>query len=184
MARLNLRSQTAALAHMARRGDLDQIKYFSLDLSNAKHSRVKVYAAHRSASARDIEAVFAAAPSHRRGDVVEFCRKVVGHAGPFERRPVQSCFSFTSESLEPTSATFHFPIAHYTDSDGETRARVSQLLREHELDAGAYERSFDAMAAEVPAALRSTQSYASFKRGRTGLRVTTYLSPRLFAAAE
>lgn len=181
MARLGLGEQSASLAHLARRGELDQVKYFSLDLSSARHARVKVYAAHQGSTASDVEAVFAASPSHCRGDVVEFCRNLVGHTGPFDKRPVQSCFSFTSESIAPTSATFHFPIAHYSPSDRETRARVSALLRGHGLDAGSYERSFDAMAADVPPALRSTQSYVSFKRGSAGLRVTTYLSPRLFA---
>lgn len=180
MVRLGLADQVPALARMTRRGGLDQVKYFSLDLSDAKDSRVKVYAAHRAATARDVEAVFDVAPTHRRGDVVEFCRELVGHTGPFDKRPVQSCLSFTSESPVPTAATFHLPIAHYGRNDAETRARVAGLLARHGLDAEAYERSFDAMAADVPVPVRSTQSYASFKRGSDGIRVTTYLSPRLF----
>jgi hypothetical protein len=72
-------------------------------------------------------------------------------------------------------------LAHQSPRAAERRARVSALLRGHGLDASSYERSFDAMAADVSPAFRSTQSYVSFKRSPAGLRVTTYLSPRLFA---
>lgn len=179
MSRLGFADRGRAIAHLTRRGDLDEIRYFSLDLSNAGHARVKVYAAHRGATASEIDSALEVSPSHRPGDVAEFCGDLVGHGGPFSARPVQTCLSFTSEVSHATAATFHFPIAHYLPQDVLARARVGDLLRRHGLDAAAYERSFDAMAA-ASAGVEPTQSYASFKRCSSGMRVTTYLSPHLF----
>jgi DMATS type aromatic prenyltransferase len=164
----------------SRAADVDVLAYFSLDLSGAPSSRVKVYFQHLHATAAEIERVFALAPTHQAGDVLGFCRTVAGSTGPFSLKPVCSCFSFVQGNDRPSAATFHFPVAHYVDRDAETLSRVQSFLRAAGIADGAYTRALTSFAPRALSAGSGVQSYASFRRDPDGLRFTAYLSPELF----
>ena len=161
----------------------DEINYFSLDLSNAPSARVKVYFCHHRATAADLERSFAASPLHQAGDVAGFCADMVGHTGPFNRKPITSCFSFTEGSERPRAATFHLPIAHYAPNDQAITARIAAFMRKHELDADRYAHLVARFTRRPLTAGAGVQSYASFRRDPAeGMLLTAYLSPELFRA--
>src|SRR5882724_3499451 len=58
---------------LLRRGpELDELKYFSLDLSSSPEARVKVYARHRNATVEDLELAALGCPTQQHGDVTQF----------------------------------------------------------------------------------------------------------------
>jgi DMATS type aromatic prenyltransferase len=161
----------------------DEMNYFSLDLSDAPSARVKIYFCHHRASAGDLERSFSASPSHVAGDVVDFCADMVGHAGPFSRKPVTSCFSFTEGSARPRAATFHLPIAHYAPDDQLIAERIAAFMGKHELGVNRYADLVARFARRPLESGGGVQSYASFRRDPVeGMLLTAYLSPELFAA--
>lgn len=160
--------------------ELDELKYFSLDLSDGAEARVKVYFCHHRATAADVERSFEEAPSHRAGDVAAFCRHVVGQEGPFSNKPVSSCFAFVGGSDVPKAVTFHHPVAHYVQHDAATMRQVSDYLTSHNMNASVYARALRAIAHRPLHETCGTQSYASFRRETGGTRFTAYLSPELY----
>jgi DMATS type aromatic prenyltransferase len=162
------------------RSGLDELSYFSLDLSDKPEARVKVYVAHPHISAQDMDAVFSVCPQHRAGDVIDYCESMLNAHGPFTEKPLMSCLSFVSGRERPATMTLHLPIAHYVESDQVTADRVTKFLRRHGLDHAAYRRALAAVARRPLADGTGIQSYASYRREKAGLRLTTYLSPELF----
>jgi DMATS type aromatic prenyltransferase len=165
---------------MPRRG-VDELGYFSLDMSNAAEARVKVYISHPRVTADELDTLFEACPAHQRGDVIRFCEAMSRRSGSFDSKALMSCLSFVAGSDVPSSMTLHFPIAHYVDNDQVTCDRFSALLKENGLDHEAYQRGFRAVARRPLEQRPGIQSYASFRRQGESLRFTAYLSPELFS---
>jgi DMATS type aromatic prenyltransferase len=185
LTRLGLGNVVTTLKAAANRGGvLDQPNYFSLDLSRAASARVKVYLRHPDATAAELEQAFSHAPRHRAGDVSAFCSSMIGHVGPFTSKPATSCFSFVEGSDQPLAATLHLPVAHYLDNDASVRRRVLAYLEANRLSAETYDRALAAMASRPLDQTRGVQSYASYRRESTGIRVNVYLSPELFRQAR
>jgi DMATS type aromatic prenyltransferase len=181
LTRLGMGNVVKTLKAAANRGGvLDQPNYFSLDLSRAASARVKVYLRHPDATAAELERTFSHAPQHRSGDVTEFCLSMIGNVGPFTSKPATSCLSFVEGSDQPLAATLHLPVAHYLDNDASVRRRVMAYLEAHHLSADHYDRALAAMATRPLDQTSGVQSYASYRRESTGIRVTAYLSPELF----
>lgn len=158
----------------------DEFNYFSLDLSDDPAARVKVYSVHPGATADDIERYLAVAPTHRRGDVLDFCQRLTGSTGPFVHKPVTSCFSFLGGRAAPSAATVHLPVPAYTDSDALLLGRLEGYLQEQGLDARRFEAAVHACIPPALAGGARRQSYASLRREADGLRVTAYLTPGAF----
>ncbi|HTN86322.1 MAG TPA: tryptophan dimethylallyltransferase family protein [Sorangium sp.] len=161
--------------------ELDQPIYFSLDLASGPEARVKVYRRHRGATAADIEAACAAAPSHRPGDGAALCRIAGGGDGPFDRRPPITCLSFVEGETAPSAVTVHFPICAYADDDSVAYDRIRALLVSHGLQTAHYESMLRAFASRPLAAGNGLQSYASLRRYRGTPRVTVYLGPEAYS---
>jgi len=168
----------------SREGNCGVLNYFSLDLSSAPGARVKIYFQHTHASAQQLERTFLLSPTHRAGDIAEFCQALVGNEGPYTKKPVTSCFSFVQGVDGPTAATFHLPIAHYVESDLITTERAAKYLASKRLDAEGYVRMMHAFAMRPLQDAAGIQSYASFRRDVSGTRFTAYLSPELFCDAN
>jgi DMATS type aromatic prenyltransferase len=164
---------------MPREG-IDELGYFSLDMSSKAAARVKVYVSHPCVTADEIDSMFEVCPQHRKGDVIEFCRAMTGSSGPYTSKPLMSCLAFVAGSDEPSAATLHLPIAHYVSSDADVRDRFSALLRTQSLDYAGYEAALLAIARRPLDRGPGIQSYASFRRVGSGLRLTGYFSPELF----
>jgi DMATS type aromatic prenyltransferase len=161
----------------------DEFNYFSLDLSDKGYARVKVYLCHHQATAADLERSVSVAPSHVPGDIAEYCMQILGHGGPFARKPISSCFSFVEGSEAPTSATFHLPIAHYVTNDEVVRGRVAAFMRVNALDVAGYTRLMANFSSRPLGLGAGIHTYASFRRDPSGPRLTVYLSPELYATS-
>ena len=187
LGRLGLSGAVPVIEEVVRaRGGLDELSYFSLDLSAADSARVKVYFRHNAASAWDIEKIFSLSPTHRAGDVIDFSLAMVGSADMFRNKPVTSCFAFTQASQRPSAATFHLPIAHYTPDDATSIARSAAFLTANGQAIGAEKlvRAARGLANRPLGSGIGVQSYASFRREAAQLRFTAYLSPELYREAE
>ena len=159
-----------------------QPNYFSLDLATRLGSRVKLYFSHEDATLDELESILALAPSNRPGDVSRFCRELLGEGVQLTGKPICYCFSFTSGVDAPIAVTFHLPVAHYSKSDAAIMSRVSAFMTREGLPASQYRCSVAAMARRDLLTSVGLQSYVSFRREASGLKVTVYLSPELFAA--
>jgi DMATS type aromatic prenyltransferase len=163
-----------------RAGNRDEISYLSLDLSDRPGARVKIYFAHHHVTAAELDRIFSAAPTHTIGEVTEFCLHMVGHAGPFNGKPVTSCFSFVDGSDQPLGVTLHLPISHYAESDDVIAERVESFLRKHGMNSNLYRPMIQRYSTQPTSLGTGIQSYASYRQDAAGMKLTTYLSPRLY----
>lgn len=174
----------AAVGRMLARQGVDELGYFSLDLSAGAGARVKVYVAHPHATPAELDEAFDVCPSHRAGDVREFCHAMAPQYARFDSKPLMSCLAFVSGSDKPKAATLHLPIAHYVSDDTQTVERVAGWLMHNQLNERAYRDCVHAIAKRRLRSARGLQSYASFRREPGGLRFTAYLSPELFSGSQ
>jgi hypothetical protein len=160
------------------RGSSDVPLYLSLDLSQSREARVKVYVAHHGATASEVAAALRGCPGYAEERVSAWVRHLMGGAGPYPERPPLSCFAFCRGALEPSSATLHLPVRCYHDDDFEIARRVcsllsfSQRVRYLRVLTSASDRPLDAA--------RGLQTYVSLRNspGRQG--VTLYLAPEAY----
>ncbi|MEO8906325.1 MAG: tryptophan dimethylallyltransferase family protein [Polyangiaceae bacterium] len=174
------RAALPVIEHVERLGGVPN--YFSLDLSERLGARAKLYFSHMDATHAELEAVFALAPSNIAGDVTAFCRAIVGEAARLTKKPVCYCFSFVDGIDHAVSVTFHLPVAHYLESDALILHHVSTFMSQHGLQVAQYQRAVTALARRALGMSVGLQSYASFRRERSGLKLTVYFSPELFSA--
>jgi DMATS type aromatic prenyltransferase len=156
--------------------------YFSLDLADRLGSRVKLYFSHSDVTPSELEKILALAPSNHVGDITHFCQSILGHTRRLTKKPVCYCFSFVAGVNTPVAVTFHLPVAHYRDSDAEVMHHVSAFMAQHALPEAQYRSAVAGFSRRPLAAGVGVQSYASYRREPSGLKLTVYLSPELFAA--
>lgn len=177
-----------AAAQLPKSTTSDRIIYFSLDLAArggvSGHSapgkaRVKVYTAHHDTTPAHVEAALRVAAGAVPGQVSAFCEAMGGSPGPFHRRPVQTCLSFTTGSAAPTSGTVYFPVRAYADTDLEVRNRVLAYLPPE--PAAIYRRALEAHAERRLDEGVGMQTYLSLRQGPGPQRITVYLSPELYS---
>src|SRR5690606_18177204 len=87
-----------------------EVKYFSLDLGAGSTARVKVYFVHQDATPAALAQLFSIAPTHQNGDVIQFCKRMTGDRGRFDRKALSSCFAFVGGEALPSGVTLHLPI--------------------------------------------------------------------------
>ncbi len=157
----------------------DELVYFSLDLSACRQARVKVYIAHRNATAGEVEEVLASGPQYVPGDARMFCQVMTGGEGPFDARPLVTCFAFTADNdARPFSATLHLPIRCYVDNDRVAMQRICDFLTPQ--DSKAYEQAISIIAGRPLKAGVGIQAYTSFRRQGNRRLTTIYLSPEAY----
>ncbi len=163
-----------------RRGvGLDELVYFSLDLSPHATARIKVYFRHHQATADDVERVVGAFAEP--GEIRSFCTAVLGGEGPYLPRPLVSCWSF-SQGPEPSGGTLYAPIAYYVRDDREAHGRVRDWLARRAMDASRYDRLVSAFAQRPLEDAVGMHSYVSFKRDAGTPKVTCYLAPEAYTS--
>ena len=178
--RLGLAAAYPRLMRDAGRRDLlDELVYFSLDLADHEHARVKVYFRHHCATTEDLERVVGGAGSAEAGEIRAFCTAVLGHTGPYRTRPLVSCWVFEGGS-EPSGATLYAPIAYYVRDDADARLRIRRWMSRAEIAPDGYERALAAFARRPLEAGVGMHSYVSFKRDRGVPRLTVYFAPEAY----
>ena len=181
LCRLGLSEARASLAQLRFRGpELDELKYLSLDLSEAPRARLKIYTCHHQVTPSELERSLSVAPSHRPGDASKFCATMAPQVTSFRAKSISSCLAFVAGSSTPYTATLHLPIAHYAESDAVARRRIDAFMAENRMDQLVHKRVLRAIARRPLHESSGVQSYASYRREESGLRLTVYLSPELF----
>lgn len=151
--------------------------YFSLDLSNGPDARAKIYIAHPGASAQEIESALHGGRNYRSGDARRWTRRLLGADGPFDRRPILSCLSFTAQEAVPT-VTVHVPVRDYTYDDAQSAEAACDFLGRE--DARAFMGALNRFASRPLRSGRGAITYVSLRRQRRGVAVTVYMSPEAF----
>lgn len=168
----------------ARRGlDLDELIYFSLDLSPRLDPRAKVYFRHHHTTSAELEAALALSPQHTPGDVARMCRALADEEGPLSMRAPVSCFSYVpGDTQRPSEATIYFPITGYVTDDRETQSRISAYLSSLGVPAAPYEAAVNAFTSRPLESGAGMQSYVSFRHDRGVPRLTVYFGPEAYSA--
>jgi DMATS type aromatic prenyltransferase len=161
--------------------DLDELKYFSLDLSGAPDARVKIYFAHHQVAASELERSFSPAKNYVSGDATEFCRALLASTGPFRAAPLGSCFSFVGADCDvPSAATLHLPVGRYVQNDALIKERVQDYLEKYGIATAPYLESLAALADRPLDSGAGIQTYVSARRAKLGQRVTLYLASPVY----
>ncbi|MGC4092794.1 MAG: tryptophan dimethylallyltransferase family protein [Polyangiaceae bacterium] len=175
MTRLGLRSAWQALP---KAGPQDELCYFSLDLAAHAAARVKLYVAHHGADSERIERAVAGARGYSPGRASGFCR-ALAPLNRYTKRPVITCLSFVEGDLAPTTATVHFPVRSYADSDDAVRTALRGYLPSTSTQP--YTEALEAFARRSLGARSGMQTYASLRLDPGRDRVTVYLAPEAYA---
>jgi len=85
-----------------------EIRYFSVDLEAADSARVKVYLGS-SQSADAVDRLISGGRNSQPNDAQHWLHTLTASQGPFDARPILSCFSFRAGSVSP-DVTVHVPI--------------------------------------------------------------------------
>jgi hypothetical protein len=178
LARLGLHHAWAWVERLASR-DVDELKYFSLDLSDSAQARAKVYVRHPAVDAAELDAVLAGCRGVARGQTAAFLHEMTGSLGPFTANPVITCLSWAGLEQTP-SATLHVPIRGYAADDQVAFDRIYAVLAREGLPAATYAAAVRAFAGRALDAGVGMQSYASIKRNGDGANVTVYLVPETY----
>jgi DMATS type aromatic prenyltransferase len=180
--RLGLGSCWPVLAGAMRRGpDLDELAYFSLDLSRGPSARVKVYVRHHHGTPGDLESAASAGSFYRPGTVLRFVEVMAPDCQlAFERRTPLTCLAFVpGADGVVTAATTHIPINSYAPDDATIERRVRSYLVELGRDANTYVRALRAYANRSLQGTIGAQSYVSLQAGPNP-RLTVYLAAEAY----
>lgn len=178
--RLGLSSSWPFIAEaMARGPELDDLRFFSLDLEDSAEARVKAYVFHKNATLADLVRTAALATAHDGARLATFVRTITGGDGWLSgERQAGTCLTFVGPG-GPKSATTHLPVRVWAGNDAVARARIEVAAEELGLDARPYRRAIDAFAERDLAGGRGLHSYASLRTEASGSRLNIYLSPEL-----
>lgn len=169
----------------------EQVLYFSLDLSaNQGEARVKVYISHPGVSAADIAQKHAAICQDTNMYAIQrFCECMAGGSlGPYQAKPLLSCFAFKSTAVALPTGTIHFPVEAYADNDGVVQGRVEKYMKEVSvlpIFRTRYRRAINAVQRRPLSQGRGIHAWVSLKLQPGGsLTNTFYFSPELFGPIE
>lgn len=182
MVRLGFAGAWPAIGNrLARRGPaLDQLKYFSLDISPSQHARVKVYARHHDSSADVLMEAAAGCSSCPTDELARYLARVSDRERYDGRGPF-TCYSFVGASSAPAAVTTHFPVNGYCSSDRESSDRALDCMRELDVPTEAFQKVSRAIESRPLDDGIGLLSYVSFRHDRHGSRVTVYLPSEAYA---
>ncbi|CAG8909184.1 unnamed protein product [Penicillium egyptiacum] len=162
--------------------------YFSLGLSpDPEDAEVKVYVAHRGASATQIAQKHVKMDPKSSVHAIEMFYSIMagGSLGPYRGKPGLSCFHFKNKDpSRPAARTVLYPMDSYAADDVEARERIEtymdaisapQLYRER------YRNAISSVQRRPLGAGRGIHSWVSMKEKSDGKRSNTfYLSAELY----
>jgi DMATS type aromatic prenyltransferase len=182
LARLGLGNVWSTLKQtILRRGpQVDELKYFALDLNKGAESRVKVYVRHHDASAEDLEVAASAAENYVPGETRSFVRAMSGDVPLLHPRAAFTCSSFVQGSTErPVATTVYVPVCAYARDDARVLERVLKYLRDVGIDSSRYEAIVRGFANRPLQAGVGLQPWFAFRR-HGGVRITSYLATEAY----
>jgi GNAT superfamily N-acetyltransferase len=160
--------------------DGSEPRYFSLDLEEARTSRVKVYVG-RSDNVEAIDRLASSVSDLAPGEAAAWVERLSRRRERFAARPILTCFAFDNESAAAT-ATVHVPVRCYVKNDAESADAVCGFLSP--LQAASFRRVLSALS---PCSLKDNTgliTYASLRKSSKGPRVTVYLAPQVYSFGD
>jgi hypothetical protein len=164
---------------VALRSGLDEVMYFSLDLTAPPHARAKVYVAHTQATARDVIRVLEGSPGFDPNATGSWLNQLLDGAGPFLERPPITCFALRPGSLELHSTTLHLPVRSYLQDDFEIARRACRFLTFPQRVR--YMRALVGLSERPLETGRGLQTYVSLRASPGRQAVTVYLAPQVYS---
>jgi DMATS type aromatic prenyltransferase len=161
--------------------DADCPIYFSLDLLGTPDARVKIYVAHRSATTTRMTRVLSGSPGFEAGNVRRWCRELLGSSGPFDSRPLITCFALRPGAMELHSTTLHLPVRCYVSDDFEIARRTSSFLNFPQRVR--FMRALTALSERPLDSGRGLQTYVSLRASPGKQAITIYLAPMVYSKA-
>lgn len=172
------RAWSALNQTVARRGNqLDEIKYFALDLVNSHTARVKIYIHHHYATLEELEIACSVANNYVPGEACKFAQAMSGGNQLLSLRSPFTCPSFIEGNDErPEETTLYIPVCAYAHDDRVVSDRVHKYLMSHNLDSSLYNRILKSYATRPLESGVGMQSWVSYRRQQRKPRLTIYLS--------
>ncbi len=163
---------------VTRRGSqLDEIKYFALDLTDSHRARVKIYVHHHQAMPEDLELACSIADNYIPGEASEFALVMSGSNRSLSMRSPFTCPSLVEgNDARPAQTTLYIPVCAYAHNDGVVRDRVLNYLMSHDLSPLLYESILKSYATRSLESGVGMQSWVAYCRQLGTPRLTVYLS--------
>jgi hypothetical protein len=176
LGRLGLHDAWPSLARsVLRRGRLDELKYFALDLVPGSQARVKVYVRHHDATPDDLERACHAAKSYVPGEAVAFAHAMRGGEKPMAVRAPFTCSAFTGSDGPPASTTVYVPVCAYAQDDAVVRKRVVDYLDSNGIGSRLYGSIVDGFANRPLESGVGMQAWIALRRNDGKTSIMAYL---------
>jgi DMATS type aromatic prenyltransferase len=179
LARLGLLESWPKLTRtVLRRGpELDELKYFALDLSAGAEARIKLYVRHHAATPEDLEVAASAAANYVAGETLDFVRAMRGSGERLQERAPFTCSSFVGpERDHPASTTIYVPICAYANDDAAVLDRVRTYMDERHMPSSVYESIVWGFANRPLTEGIGMQPWIALRRFDDVMRMTIYLA--------
>ncbi|MBL8740643.1 MAG: hypothetical protein JNK04_06110, partial [Myxococcales bacterium] len=146
LARLGLNGAWATISRAMPRGpELDELRFFSLDLGNTSAARVKVYGFHFDPTIDDLLHTLSVVPEADLDAVRRYCRVLVDGEGTLRAvRQPGTCLAFVGDSAVPKTGTLHSPSRAFASDDAMAHKRVVVAMSEVGLPSAPFEAAVSA----------------------------------------
>jgi pyrroloquinoline quinone (PQQ) biosynthesis protein C len=167
---------------MPRGPELDELRFFSLDLMAGDASRVKVYGFHHRATIDDLLRVIATAPGSDAAAVRRYCATLVGGDGAIvaSRQPA-TCLAFVGDEPRPKTGTVHVPVRSFAGDDATAQARVAEAMRSIGVSPAPFAAAVGALAARPLEEGSGLVAWAAIRTGAGPAKANVYLAPKALA---
>jgi hypothetical protein len=162
---------------MRRGPELDELKYFALDLSNSAEARVKIYVRHHACTPNDLEVGASAADSYVAGETLDFARIMRGSDDRLIARAPFTCSSFVgTRQAHPVATTIYVPVCAYANDDAAVLDRIRTYMEERGMDWATYESIIWGYANRPLAEGVGMQPWIALRHFQDVTRMTIYLA--------
>jgi DMATS type aromatic prenyltransferase len=179
--RLGLDGAWATTTRVLRRGpELDELRFFSVDLDADAVARAKVYAFHHDATPTYLAEVVGSVPRAEPARVHAFCRALVGGDGVLRAaRQPGTCLAFVAGSSLPKTGTVHVPIRAFAPDDAVAHQRVLDAMAAAEIVSPAFQAAIRAMASRPLETGSGLIAWAAIRTGGAEPMVNVYVAPKV-----
>lgn len=169
---------SAVVRHAPRGFDRDAPVLFSLDITDGRPGRTKVYFRHHGTSTGKLLQQLAYCPGFDDGLAAAFGRALTARSDGDAAQPPVTCLSFHDGDAEPQDVTLYLPLWTGPADDEVVSGRIRRLLAHQGVSTDRYDRALPAVAARPLRQARGLHNYLSWQPGKPP-RLKVYWSPEL-----
>ncbi|WP_432925466.1 tryptophan dimethylallyltransferase family protein [Microbispora sp. CA-135349] len=158
----------------------DRLTFFALDLRDTDTARIKLYVSQHDAEPADLARAAAVVPGADPAEVVAFCESAAGFAGPYDRRPIISSYTFVAQAARPVGYSVYVPIRSYVADDRQAYDRVHTLLGRYGFDTDRLEAAVAAVTSRPLEDGVGLVAHVSLRIGPPSPGVSIYLSSEAY----